>query len=130
MTWVPVDVAATVIIDLIHAPAMDPVIHLVAPQPVPWETVATQMAASLRVPLIPAAEWVVQYKSAVEARAREPAFQLGDFFKAFAEGREMRVATERAMEASECMKNMRLLGAEDVGRWLDFRYEVGFLERL
>ena len=40
-TWVPAAVAAAVIVDFVPAPAEGPVIELVAPQSVPWETIAT-----------------------------------------------------------------------------------------
>ena len=86
------------------------------------------MAERLSVSLIPAEEWVARYKRKVEAGAEESAFQLLDFFEGFVKGREVRFSTERVVAASKSLREIRELGAEDVGKWLAFWCDVGFLE--
>ena len=128
VAWVPVDIAAATILDVLRAPSPESVVHLTAPKSVSWEAVVAPMAVRLAVPLIPAKEWVARYKREVEAGAQESAFQLLDFFEAFVKGREVQFSTERAEAASVALKGMKQLGAEDVGKWLEFWAGVGFLD--
>ena len=133
IAWVPIDIAAVTLLDVLSAPTPEPVVHLTAPQPVPWGIIFMPMARRLGVPLVPAADWAVKVRVAAEDAARkgefDSAFQLVDFFEATMreDSKEVLFGTERAVGASKSLREMQPLGKDDVGRWLEFWKGVGFL---
>ena len=128
MAWIPVDVAAETILDALRARSPEPVIHITAPRPVSWESVIAPMAAYLDVPLTTEEEWFARYRQAAVSGLQEPAFRLTNFFGMFVGRKVVRLSTERAAAVSDSLSSMRMLGEDDVGRWLKFWVDAGFLQ--
>ena len=130
----PVDVAAAALLDVLHAATFEPVVHLVAPNPVSWRTVFKPLADRLGASLVPAQEWLRKAQSAAERAAasgeHESAFQLMAFFESAlgAKGTTAALATDRAVSVSKSLATMHALGEEDVATWLRYWGSVGFLK--
>ena len=125
--------AAATLLDVLASSTPEPVIHLTAPQPVSWDTVFGPMASCFGVPVLPAEEWTVKVKAAAEEATRkgdfDSAFQLVDFFEATMreDSKEVLFGTEKAEGASKSLREMQVLGKDDVKRWLEFWKGIGFL---
>ena len=108
------------------------VAHLTAPHPVSWSAVFEPMATRLRVPLVPAAEWLAQVRTAGDranaAGEHESAFQLMNFFDGVMGAKEVLFATDRSVAMSKTLAGMKQLGEDDVEKWLAYWSGVGFLE--
>ena len=128
MAWIPVDIAAETILDALRARPLEPVIHITAPHPVSWESVIAPMVAYLDVPLMAEEEWFARYRQAAVSGLQEPAFRLANLFGMFVGRKVVRLSTERAAAVSDSLSSMRMLGEDDVGRWLKFWVDAGFLQ--
>lgn len=142
MSWLPVDTAAAAIVDLRHVPEDIDCAHIIHPKPVPWSSIISEISKSLRVPVVPYAEWFGKLSDALaEPALRDgtPACRLFEFFERALESstRRGRPETERSMgEAFDERKYAmgvarevcRVLGresvepisGEDVEKWLEF----------
>ncbi|KAI1786493.1 acetyl-CoA synthetase-like protein [Ganoderma leucocontextum] len=113
------------------------ILHLVHPRPISWHDLIAPIAQELEVPLVPYATWLAALESSAEGSldaAREnPALRLLDFFRSSAEGNEKpplglwRLATKKAVEASETLARMPQLEEADVRRWVAAWRTSGFL---
>lgn len=140
MSWIPVDTAASALIDFIGSP--ESVLHLVHPYPVPWAVLSSTASELLKVPIVPFSEWMSMFRDAAtqdqsptggESQAQKlvenPALKIFDFFeKGMAEISELAIATDKAVEASRSLKEARVLGREDVERWVGYWRKIGFLK--
>ena len=112
----------------------EPVLHLVAPRPVPWDTLFRPIAARLGLPLVPYADWLGRVeRSAADARAQangsgahDSAHSLLEFFRN--EGMHFSLSTDRAVRCSRALADARPLGPEDAERWLEFWGKVEYMK--
>ncbi|OBZ65511.1 L-aminoadipate-semialdehyde dehydrogenase large subunit [Grifola frondosa] len=143
VSWLPVDTAAAALVDMLDSPR--PIVHLRHPRPVPWSTMMQHFASSLRVPLVPYAQWIARLEEGwADARARdrrylEHAVRLQDFFRsaragAGAPGLEnnglsVLMAMDAGVGVSETLRDpaLPLLGAAEVEKWMGYWREIGFL---
>ena len=145
MSWFPSYEAAKAFTEMRHS--SEPFLHLVHPRPVPWHILLTPIAAQLRVPLVPYAEWFVALeKSASDAIASpdeaalmtaNPALQLIPFFRVQSKaasqdsGREpmglMKLATEKSTRMSATLANLPGLDEERARQWVGAWQKAGFL---
>lgn len=146
VSWLPLHVAAAAIIDFRNSKAQT--VHLAHPNPVPWTDVFGPIAAALRVPLIPYADWLARLeadladKSRTEAEAamNNPALHLISMFRPFRDGgvkTEAREAmgvpllqTTEAVKASPALRRQNLapLNAKDALAWVKFWKSAGLLK--
>lgn len=147
ISWVPLDLASRVIIDLRDSTSS--IVHLVHPKPVPWTDFAETILSELHVPLVPYSEWLRRLEERAlspdnDSGAEEspPAAKILSFFRQAASGMEesqdgkeaMGLATldiSRAMSESVTMRDdgeMRKIGVEEVKLWLENWSSRGYLE--
>ncbi|OSD00749.1 acetyl-CoA synthetase-like protein [Trametes coccinea BRFM310] len=131
LSWVPVDVAATTLLEFLHG--HEPVLHLASPRPAAWQDVFGPLAEELGVPLVPVSEWADKLrKSAQEAidgtlKGHFSAHNLVPFFEAALSRKEVKLSTETAVKVSPALANMKPVGREDAKKWVEFWQGVGFL---
>ncbi|VDC04878.1 unnamed protein product [Peniophora sp. CBMAI 1063] len=128
VSWVPVDVAASALIDVMRADGL--VFHLVAPHPSNWRTIFGTFAAHLEVPLVEYREWATRVSTAAETSVAQDDAQLlalADFFRDGRIGEEMKMDSARMCEASPILAAMPPLGEKDALLYLGFWEKIGHL---
>ncbi|KAL5355001.1 hypothetical protein BJX96DRAFT_170252 [Aspergillus floccosus] len=139
MQWVPVDLSAAVMADLVLNPsASHPVYHVDNPVGQPWSEMNRLLPRALGIPesagLVPLKEWVRRVRaSPLVPETENPAARPGmpDWletnFERMACG-GLILDTERAKEHSTTMaKDVGPVGEEVVSRFVDYWRKVGFL---
>ncbi|OSD00742.1 acetyl-CoA synthetase-like protein [Trametes coccinea BRFM310] len=137
LSWVPVDVAATTLLEFLHTASSEPVLHLASPRPAAWRDVFSVLADELGVPLVPASEWLDKLRKSAQDATINPANAPGDahfsahnlvpFFEAALARKEVKLGTERAVQVSSTLASMRPVSGEDAKGWVRFWRGVGFL---
>ncbi|KIJ36598.1 hypothetical protein M422DRAFT_260946 [Sphaerobolus stellatus SS14] len=85
VSWLPVDIAAQAVVESRNATA--PILHLVHPTPVPFETIACSLSKLLKLPLVTFSEWLVGLRAAgsqgltKHVIEQAPALKLLPFFE-------------------------------------------------
>lgn len=82
VSWIPVNFAASAIVDLLNAPESFECANVVHPRPVIWTTILEPLAEALGVPLVLYKEWLanLQQVAATEDARETPAIALLDIF--------------------------------------------------
>ncbi|KAJ7665037.1 acetyl-CoA synthetase-like protein [Mycena polygramma] len=131
ISWIPLDVAASVLLDISANGATDGVFHLVHPSPAHWSTFSNTAAKTLGVPSIPYRPWVdmLQRAGATDPRVvhSNPALRLVDFFVNY-RGAPL-LSTERTLSISPTLRITKQLTGEDVERWILNWRKTGFLSQ-
>ncbi|VDB87373.1 unnamed protein product [Peniophora sp. CBMAI 1063] len=128
VTWVPVDIAATALIDMTRSE--EPCFNLVAPVASDWQTVFGAFAERLNLPLIKYEEWAARVTAAAERNTSSEdtqPFALAQFFQEGNFGEGASISTTRACKVSPTLAKMSPVGAEDVALYVDFWKKIGFL---
>ena len=143
VSWVPIDIAATVLVEMRNAPiALESeqslFLHLAHPQPVPMRSVMGPIASALDVPLFTFKEWLIKLERVAIEKPDTinvyPALRLIEFYRALrsAEEGEMlpeaesyirtRLAVDISSKASPTLGSPHLnpIGKADVTKWLAF----------
>lgn len=123
MHWLPVNVAASVLLQLAQPQPRDNLLyHLVAPHPVKWDVIFGAFAKQLSLPLIPYSEWLALLED--KALTSEPhinAFNLLDFYRVGIDiESRVTLSTAHAELASSVLKQSSPPGAADASRYLAF----------
>lgn len=143
--WIPLDIAASAMLDFRNADVMTQTVHLMHPRPVPSHSIFSLMAKSLGVNLVPYDEWL----SKIEEKATEsvglpttlsdaiPALKLLEFFRAgsYCEKQGLDpigiplMDNLEAYRVSPALRNAfhTKLGEEDVKLWYEYWANVGFI---
>ncbi|KZO93857.1 acetyl-CoA synthetase-like protein [Calocera viscosa TUFC12733] len=141
VSWIPTDMAAQSIIDVMHGSVNSPsgtstYLHLVHPRPVSWDSVLAPIARQLECRLVPFSEWLDALSEAAEDDAevtRNPAIKLLDFYRSIGE-KETETGQDQTKEAmgmpdmetreaearSETLRNLPCLGEEDALNWMGY----------
>ena len=114
----------------------EPALHIIAPRPVPWDSLFVPMAERLGLTIVPYDEWVSRLeKNAAEARAQggveghDSAHNLIHFFKGETiSGATVSLSTDRAVRVSKTLREARPLSKEDAVRFVEFWGKVGHLK--
>ncbi|KZV94434.1 acetyl-CoA synthetase-like protein [Exidia glandulosa HHB12029] len=142
ISWVRLDEAAQILLEMAEQTDA-PVLHLVHPKPVKWESLFVTFSQQVGAPLVPYGEWLarieqvaVDDKGAVDvAKARAiPAVRLLNFFRAiggqsgegiggFTGVEELK--TDEARRVSQTMRAMEPLQAADVEKWVAYWRKAG-----
>lgn len=134
--FLPFDVGAAALVDMLDASSPTHIAHLVHPRPTSWNAIAGPIAAALGVELVPFAEWHARLEAAPNVRELR-ARRLLPWFR----GQALRMSsspnamgwpgmdTIYAVRASRTLADpaLRQLGEEDVRRWLLYWRRVGRL---
>lgn len=139
IAWIPVDTAASAVIDMIGSP--EPVLHLVHPYPVPWTVVSSTASKLLRVPIVSYSEWLSMLQDAAQSLSsatgdaegqklmENPALKIFDFFEGgLAQMSELVSSTDKAVEVSRSLREAKEVGKGDVERWVGYWRKIGFLK--
>lgn len=111
------------------------ILHLVHPHPVPWSLISSTISDLLRIPIVPYDEWLPRLKDATSnagtntgAEEENPALLLIDFFeKGLGAESDMRLETASATEVLIVLRKTKMLGKDDVQRWIAYWMGIGFL---
>ncbi|KAI5116179.1 hypothetical protein M0805_002877 [Coniferiporia weirii] len=151
VSWISAYEAADAIVDFLHADA-ERVLHLVHPHPVPWSGIISAFARSYDLRVVPYDEWVAALEGVhadlyadipdtrkVESAHRaNPALRLLDFFRAAQDRDEdtifepmgiPKLRCEKALAASDTLKNAECVGEENVRRWIASWDKAGFIRK-
>ncbi|KAF8889040.1 acetyl-CoA synthetase-like protein [Infundibulicybe gibba] len=149
-SWVPLDLAADIIVDIRNSSAST--LHLVHPTPVPAQNLLQAIGRALSIPLRSFKEWVQSLEEAADSISSQtvsqrgveklPAIKLLEFFKGAAKNEEDLVDDNAKVESlglptlevsqakreSTHMANIsRGLGDEDVRKWIEYWRAIGYL---
>ena len=147
ITWIPVDVAATAVIEM--RTSNEPFVNLVHPKPAPAPLIFSAFANALGVPLVSYGDWLAALESsrsegsdaAVAEAIENPALILLDFFRsvyrpvsALDRDREAfgfpSAAIDRALIAAPIqLANVPPISEENVVSWMTYWWNIGFLKR-
>ncbi|THH13951.1 hypothetical protein EW146_g6322 [Bondarzewia mesenterica] len=156
ISWLPIGIAASAVMDLRSAPEHIECINLVHPKPIPWNSIVTPLAHILDVPVVPYSFWLKKLfdASSYSAPSRAvPAVSLVEFFTSLendndkGEGEETKAwnhgkigeafsanlfDTENARQASTTLSDPALskLTLTDAELWLAFWRRTGMLAAL
>ncbi|KAG8992459.1 hypothetical protein FRB94_013915 [Tulasnella sp. JGI-2019a] len=149
ITWLPVDVAASAILELRHS--KNQTLHITHPRPVAWSLVMGCFSSLLGVPLVPFNEWLEKLESSTSKDAHaiqsNPALALMTFFKSmgasFKDGGEVlsngdgveagglpTLSLEKSRAGGRSLQRALGLTEGDVRRWVDYWRAKGFLREL
>jgi hypothetical protein len=123
----------------------EPMLHLVHPNPVPWNAVFGRIASTLKVDLVPYSDWLARLESnrvefegeATKKLGKKPsAFNLLDVFYRPAvihsdpetEAFLPKVSTEVSRRVVPSFGSMRQLNDDNVDRWLTYWKSIGLIE--
>ncbi|PIL33564.1 hypothetical protein GSI_04187 [Ganoderma sinense ZZ0214-1] len=147
ITWIPCYEAAQALTELRHS--SDPIVHLVHPRPVPWDSVLEPIARELNVPFVPYRTWLSTLEGSVvgepgsteqaHARRRNPALRLLPFYREQEEKIEeahgpereamgfVFLSTDKAVRVSESLASLPETAGERALMWLAAWRKSGFL---
>ncbi|KAI0318579.1 acetyl-CoA synthetase-like protein [Amylostereum chailletii] len=127
VSWVPVDVAASVLLEMAHSSS--PVLHLISPHPAQWNAIFSAFGKQLGLPLLPYAEWLARVQTVVSSPSQDhtSAHSLVEFFKMGVFGEDISFSTIRAVQASRALAEMRPLGHEDALSYLKYWEKLAFI---
>lgn len=135
MSWLPLDVAANVIIEA-HDTSHE-FLHVVHPRPVQLHALMELLAGVLGLPQCTYATWILKLEAEAQGRRlnadtihRLPALKAFDFFRGLrdtADAFEVPVECTNAMRASPSLCAVPQLGEDDVKRWVGYWRGMGFL---
>ncbi|KAJ6471951.1 hypothetical protein C8R45DRAFT_836164 [Mycena sanguinolenta] len=140
VSWLPVPVAAAVIMDFLAAQTTG-IVHLVNPRPVPWRTLAEAVALELgdEVAIVPYEDWCSRLEQAAKWQTADSlrASRLLQFFRTLKpDGRRCNVEAfglpkvdmARALGSSRSLVGEgHQLGPDDVKQWIKYWRSVGLL---
>ncbi|CDO76172.1 hypothetical protein BN946_scf185034.g5 [Trametes cinnabarina] len=131
LSWVPVDVAATTLLEFLQGD--ESILHLASPCPSAWNDVFGYMAEELGIPLVPVSDWTDKLRKSAQdvvdgtLKAHFPAHNLLPFFEAALSRKEVKLSTAHAVKVSSTLANMQPVGREDAKKWVQFWRSVDFL---
>ena len=121
----------------------EPILHLVHPRPVPWNSVVSPLADALGVPLVPYKTWLSALEESmgegstgqVESMKANPALRILAFFRvqgeAVAPNREAMglawLSTENAVKVSPSLAELMPLDEDRPKMWLAAWRRSGFI---
>lgn len=138
VSWIPSYDAAAALIQMRHS--IEPVLHLISPNPVPWRTFLVPFSEELGVPLVPLTTWIEAMEenlrsteySEVELMKRNPGLRLLSTYRsAISSGDEeplnvIRLDTSKAKKAAPSLNGVKM-GPDWVGKWVRYWRSSGFL---
>ncbi|PIL33563.1 hypothetical protein GSI_04186 [Ganoderma sinense ZZ0214-1] len=145
VAWVPSYEAARALVEMRHS--LDPIIHLVHPRPVPWDTIMVPIARELNVPLVPYTAWLSALEGSiasergstkeVQAMRLNRALRLLPLFKDHCKKMERMperdaigfvfLGMDKAMRVSKSLASLPQLDGERAMLWLAAWRKSGFL---
>lgn len=136
LSWIPVDLAAQVMVELLFASggAGQVVFHVENPIRQSWHDVLTVVASGLGIKetgFLPYGEWLSRVLAVSDERMDEnPAKKLAGFFADGFErmsGGEIVMDTAKAREVSACLRGMSAVDADLIAAYLARWREAGYL---
>ena len=109
-----------------------PVLHLVSPRPVPWDTIFTTFSKKLGIPLTPYVDWLSRVEQPTTGGGAEgnhdAVHHLLSFFRADGMGgASIPMSTAQARRWSNALDSVQPLTPEDALKYLQFWNDVGFI---
>ncbi|KAF8320371.1 acetyl-CoA synthetase-like protein [Clavulina sp. PMI_390] len=153
VSWIPVDAAATAVLDAATAARPEKVFHIYHPRPMPWKAILEAAANALAMsedgktlPLVPFSEWQARLEvSRPDNFDKIPGVKLLPFYRGMATGdaanrqlaaevcgqREafgvVRMATDKMRRVSPTLDRLNAISVKDVQHWIEHWRSVGFL---
>ncbi|KZV64362.1 acetyl-CoA synthetase-like protein [Peniophora sp. CONT] len=123
VAWLPMDQAASTLLDFTRSSSPTAVLHLMTPRPVPWSKVISAVSARLDLPTVSWDEWLQRYRArATSGKETDRAFNLAVFFEAFDKNgpNHAHYITKESALASDTLATLKPLAEEDIERYLTF----------
>ncbi|TFK85858.1 hypothetical protein K466DRAFT_664208 [Polyporus arcularius HHB13444] len=129
-TYVPVDIAAAALLEMVTCGSDERVLHITSPRPASWNEVYGFVAEDLAVPMVPLSEFLDRLWASARASGGGSAHALR--FAGLVESynltpTEVTLCIERAVKISPALSAVEPVGRADVHKWLSFWEEIGFL---
>ena len=130
MSWIPVDVAASALLEMRHSD--QPVLHLTSPRPARWEQIFTPISVKLGIPFVPPEEWVTRLGQDIASKTLPAGdisseFALHDFFKNAMATKDVVFSNEKALVVAPSLLGAKELGEGDVLRWIESWQNAGVM---
>ena len=130
VNWVPVDIVARVIVEVLHSAPPDSieVMNIVNPYPVEWKSLVPAVQGwfeNENIQAVPLRDWIKAVQSVDLNDARQvdaaPAAKILDFFVAIAESDQAQASymTRVGMEKSKSMAQLKAVSPEWMRTWLE-----------
>ncbi|KAF4573440.1 putative PKS/NRPS-like protein biosynthetic cluster [Pleurotus pulmonarius] len=137
VSWLPVDVAAPSLLELVEAGAISSnpeVFHLISPNPVSWDAIFQPIAETLRLPLVPYDTWLSFLEAASTSHGagktnvdHNAALSLLEFFKVGYFGAGQANTRGKAAEYSASLTNSLPLSIADVMQYVRHWQKIGHI---
>lgn len=130
VAWLPMDQAASALLDFTRSSSHTAVLHLITPRPVQWSKVMRAVSARLALPIVSWDEWLERYRiRAMSGKELDRAFNLAVFFEAFDTNgpNHAQYITKESEAASATLATLKPLTEEDIERYLTFWKGEGLL---
>ncbi|TFK85859.1 hypothetical protein K466DRAFT_566366 [Polyporus arcularius HHB13444] len=128
--WVPIDVAAAALLEMVAYGSDERALHIIAPRPTTWNDVYGLVAVELNVPMVPVSEFLERLWASARASGGRSAqaLRLAGILEMHAVTRiEIDLDIERAVRVSRTLSTVAPVGRADVRNWLSFWEQIGFL---
>ncbi|RDX52399.1 hypothetical protein OH76DRAFT_1400210 [Lentinus brumalis] len=128
--WVPIDVAAAALLEMVTYGSDEQALHIIAPRPATWNDVYGLVAVELNVPMVSVSEFLERLWASARASGGRSAqaLRLAGILEMHAVTRiEIDLDIERAVRVSRTLSTVATVGRADVRHWLSFWEQVGFL---
>ncbi|ORX40318.1 hypothetical protein BD324DRAFT_655201 [Kockovaella imperatae] len=130
VNWLPVDVAARVLLDLVHEEQPDLIYHLVHPSPTTWSTVLDGVESSgTSFERLPRSEWLERVEQIPDEDISRKMLFL--WRQSYGEDSPSSVsydiATTNAQKASSSLRQLRALQPRDFARSIEAWRNTGFM---
>ncbi|EJF59192.1 ketoacyl-synt-domain-containing protein [Dichomitus squalens LYAD-421 SS1] len=146
VTWLPVEVAAQALVEMVDVTSPYTILHLRHPRPIGWSDIMSELSRLLRVSTVPYEEWLSRITTAHPDRRLgkfvSPALTLVDHLRPrYPDDEALRVRVtennglsvlmdvEDSLPYSAVLSNPSLpqLNREEVRKWIDYWRSVGAL---
>ncbi|VDB85562.1 unnamed protein product [Peniophora sp. CBMAI 1063] len=130
VAWLPMDQAASALLDFTRSSSPTAVLHLITPRPVPWFKVITAISTHLALPTVSWDEWLERYRvRATSGKETDRVFNLAPFFEAFDTNgpNHAHYITKESEAASQTLATLKPLAEGDIERYLTFWKREGLL---
>ncbi|KAF9017315.1 hypothetical protein BDZ89DRAFT_1117698 [Hymenopellis radicata] len=133
-SWVPLDVAASAMIDFLNATENVDTAHLAHPKIQPTVNIMHWMGTIIDLPVVPFSEWIGKLKLLASTSGIDykdiPALKLIPFFEAEGRGTaspSLILGNDVSLRLSRSLRQAEAISMVDVASWMSYWTKIGFL---
>ncbi|KAJ7156520.1 hypothetical protein C8R43DRAFT_1125714 [Mycena crocata] len=133
ISWVPLHHAGKIVVEM--RTSQKRYLHLTHPQPIPFSDVLLAIGKTLKLPVVPYAQWLQLLNTAASQGSDNPGVRLLEFFRANKEVSSESeaffpapMANANAAQAAQSLSSLGKLDTRDANEWVDYFRKVGYLD--